>query len=88
MFDNERGKGEVVMTIKFGKLHRDTTSFGHQYWIQINDDTMENADLKSLVDQPVTIIIGDVTAAIDFSVESIEANRIAKVKQVSEEMGF
>ena len=76
------------MRIKFGKLHRDTTCFGNQYWIQVNDDTCENVDLKNLIDQPITIIIGDAAAGIDFSVESIESNRIDRVKNVLEEMGF
>lgn len=58
------------MKIKVGKLHRDTTCFGNQFWIQITDHSgTDNMDLCSLVDEPVTVIIGNITASIDHVVD-------------------
>lgn len=76
------------MKIKTGKIHRDTTSFGNQFWIQITDlPGMDNRDLLDLVDAPVTLIIGDVTAGIDFVVEQNEAAGVNTKDVINEVLG-
>lgn len=48
------------MKIKLGTVREDVTCYGNRFWIQIEDSSTEdNRGLKSLVDKPVTVVIGE-----------------------------
>lgn len=60
------------MKIKIGKVQKDLTAFGNKYWIQIEDNSVnDNSDVESLVGKSVSIVIGDISA-VDNLIQQVE----------------
>ncbi len=51
------------MKIKVGTVREDVTCFGNRFWIQIEDNSLEdNTDLRNWVGKEVTVVIGSPSA--------------------------
>lgn len=62
------------MKIKIGTVKEDVTAYGNRYYVQIEDQLgNNNSDLSDLVGEKVTVVVGDVMAAIDFATEQKNA---------------